>query len=115
MKSIFCDIDGTILRHHGSLSTQIVNPPELLEGVLKKFNEWDKKRYNIILITARRESLRELTENQLANLGIFYDHLIMGLGGGDRILVNDRKLDNDKDTAYAVNLDRNEGLKNVKE
>ena len=38
----------------------------------------------------------------------------MGVGGGDRILINDRKPNSDIDTAYAINLNRNEGIKNVK-
>jgi hypothetical protein len=42
--------------------------------------------------------------------GINYDQLIMGFGGGDRILINDRKSDSDRDTAYAINLKRNKGL-----
>ena len=35
----------------------------------------------------------------------------MGFGGGDRILINDRKPHTpDRDTAYAINLDRNKGF-----
>ena len=34
----------------------------------------------------------------------------MGFGGGDRILINDRKPNSDRDTAYAINLERNKGL-----
>ena len=34
-KTIFCDIDGTLIKHHGSLSKQITNKPEILEGTLK--------------------------------------------------------------------------------
>ena len=66
------------------------------------------------MITGRRESQREVTERHLSDLGIVYDQLIMGIGGGDRILINDRKPDSDRDTVYAINLTRNEGIKNVK-
>ena len=45
--------------------------------------------------------------------GIFYDKLIMGVGGGDRVLINDRKPASSRDTAYSINLNRNEGVKNV--
>ena len=34
----------------------------------------------------------------------------MGFGGGDRILINDRKLDSDRDTASAINVTRDEGV-----
>ena len=35
-------------------------------------------------------------------------------GGGDRILINDRKLDNNRDTAFVINIERNKGIKHVK-
>jgi len=57
--------------------------------------------------------MRNKTEKQLSKIGIFYDQLIMGIGGGDRVLINDRKPDSTRDTAYVINLDRNEGLKGV--
>jgi len=37
----------------------------------------------------------------------------MGIGGGDRVLINDRKPASNIDTTYAINLNRNEGLKEV--
>ena len=85
-----------------------------LQHTIKKLTEWDSNGYNIILITGRRESLRKQTESQLSDEGIFYDQLVMGVGGGDRILINDRKPNSERDTAYAINLNRNEGIKNVK-
>ena len=60
-----------------------------------------------------RESLRKRTEEQLSMYDIFYDQLVMGVGGGDRIIINDRKPNSDRDTAYAINLNRNEGVENV--
>ena len=36
----------------------------------------------------------------------------LGFGGGDRILINDRKEGSDRDTAYVINLTRNKGLEN---
>lgn len=112
-KTIICDIDGTLLYHHGDLSKQLEANPAIMEGVREKINEWDSKGYNIILITGRRESCRKRTETQLQLAGVFYDQLIMGVGGGDRILINDRKPDSDADTAYAINIDRNEGIQHI--
>ena len=37
----------------------------------------------------------------------------MGIGGGDRIVINDRKPDSERDTCYAINLTRNVGIKDV--
>ena len=109
-KTIFCDIDGTLLKHHGSITKQIFNEPVLLNGVLAEMEKWDRKCYNIILVTGRRESHRKKTEEQLAKAGIVYDQLIMGLGGGQRILINDLKPQEDTPTAVAINTKRNVGI-----
>jgi hypothetical protein len=112
-KTMFIDIDGCILKHRGNLEVQITNPPELLPGVKEKFDQWDRKGYNIILISGRRESSRKITEEQLAQMGIFYDQLILGLGGGDRVIINDKKPNSDSATAFAINLCRNEGFGSI--
>ena len=112
-KTIICDIDGVLLKHKNEgLSEQLSS--ELLGGTISKMTEWDARGYNIILITGRRESQRKNTEKQLSSLGIFYDQLVMGVGGGDRVIINDRKPNSERNTAYAINLNRNEGIKNVK-
>ena len=112
-KTIFCDIDGTLIKHKGNQTQQIVQTPELLPGSLEKINEWDKKGYQLILITGRRESLRKVTEKQLLSLGIFYDKLIMGISSGERIIINDLKQDSKKPTASAYCPPRNFGLEEV--
>ena len=112
-KTIFCDIDGTLVFHHGDMNKQLTQKPILLEGTNKTLVDWDRKGYNIILTTGRRESLRNITEKQLEELGIFYDQLIMGIGGGDRYVINDLKPDSDRPTAYAINITRNTGLSDV--
>jgi hypothetical protein len=60
-------------------------------------------------LTGRRESTRKDTERQLSESGIIYDHLIMGISSGVRILINDKKPDGEK-AAEAINLNRNEGF-----
>ena len=114
-KTIFCDIDGTLIKQYNEgISAQGTKFPDVLEGTIDKLNEWDRSGYSIILTTGRRESQRGITENHLSQLGIVYDKLIMGIGGGDRVLINDKKPNSDRDTAYSVNLIRNEGISNVK-
>ena len=73
----------------------------------------DKERYHLVITTGRKESARESTIKQLQRAGILYDQLIMGFGGGDRILINDRKEGSDRDTASAINLTRNEGVLDI--
>jgi hydroxymethylpyrimidine pyrophosphatase-like HAD family hydrolase len=112
-KTIFCDIDGTLIDHeYPTITSKKSFSPQVINGTLEKLNEWDKKGYKIILVTARRKSMRKITKRQLSELGIFYDKLIMGIGSGERILINDRKPDG-TNTCTAINLDRNEGISNV--
>lgn len=109
-KTIFCDIDGVLLKHHGDVTKQHLLDPIVLEGVLDKIKEWDLKGYKIILVTGRRESTRQHTENQLTEAGILYDQLIMGISGGQRVLINDLKTNSNDPTAISFNLERNKGL-----
>lgn len=112
-KTIFCDIDGTLVKHE--LPWKNAKPKkklELLSGTIEKFSEWDAKGYCIILVTGRKESLRKNTERQLSEAGIIYDKLIMGIGGGPRVLINDDKPNGVK-TAFAINIKRNHGIKGV--
>jgi len=110
-KTIFCDIDGTLVKH---ASPFIASRPdfqmELLPGTLEKLEEWDRAGHNIILTTGRRESMRKETERQLSEVGIIYDYLLMGIKGGKRYLINDRKPYGTEDYAKAINLTRNEGI-----
>jgi hypothetical protein len=112
-KTIFCDIDGTLVKHDPpSLTAKPDYKMEVLEGTIEKLMEWDEKGYNIILTTGRKESLRKTTEEQLSSIGIFYDQLVMGIGGGERYLINDCKEDGSQ-YAKAINLPRNQGINNI--
>jgi hypothetical protein len=78
--------------------------------VLAAFTAWERKGYTITLLTGRRESHRAETEAQLKSIGIFWDHLLMGIGRGERHLINDLKPGSDQPTTFAHNLVRNSGL-----
>jgi len=111
-KTYILDIDGTVL-HHIDDFENIYNYPVLLglPGANTKTAQWHCEGHYIILITARPESIRDITVKQLAAAGIFYDMLIMGVGAGERILVNDY-VTNRK--AFAYNVVRNvDGIKDV--
>lgn len=112
-KTIFCDIDGTILMHLHKISHVLQDPGELLSGVRDKFDEWDSKGHHIVLTTARKESARAHTIQQLADAGIIYDQLIMGITSGTRVLINDKKLPTDPDRARNVNVITNQGWSDV--
>lgn len=112
-KTIFLDIDGTLVKHKNSLSKVLLEEPEILPGVIDKINQWDADGHIIILTTGRKESMRRITEEQLQKLGIFYSQLVMGLTRGERIIINDKKPTIDMKTASAIEVNRNEGLINI--
>lgn len=111
--TIFCDIDGTIIKHNHNLVNMIMIEPSLLPDVLETFCYWRQRGFYIVLTTARPEGCRNVTERQLESLGVFWDQLIMGLPQGPRVVINDEKPDGTK-TAIGICLPRNEGLTNVK-
>lgn len=111
-KAIFLDIDGCIFKHpgHPNNHTTPLSELELLNGVKDAFNNWIMKEHKIILVTGRKECTRLETESQLRYHGLVWDQLIMGVGGGLRVLINDKKPTHDGDTATAYTLERNIGL-----
>ena len=109
-KTIFLDIDGCVLEHHGNLTSQITEPPRLLNGTLSRLTEWESAGHMIILTTGRKESMRKKTEEQLISVGIIYDQLIMGLNRGERIIINDKKPNTDMRVARAIEIVRNNGI-----
>ena len=114
-KTIFCDLDGTLVKHTNPIDIQNPNLElEVLPGVHDKLIEWDTKGYHVVITTGRKESAREATVKQMQRAGMNYVQLIMGFGGGDRILINDKKPHAPNvDTAYCINLTRNKGIEDV--
>jgi hypothetical protein len=43
MKTIFCDIDGTLIEHFGSHHSQIKTHPILLEKTIDTIDQWIEK------------------------------------------------------------------------
>ena len=109
--SIFLDIDGTLFKHRSpsEIASNSINA-EILPGVKEKILEWEKKGYKIILTTGRRNSLKKQTIQELNSAGIVYDKLIMGLGGGKRVLINDFKANSVDPYAISINIERNKGI-----
>jgi len=112
--TIFIDLGGTILDHMGGREKQIASKPVALDGVVEKFSEWHEDGYRIIIVTGRPEEMREITEKQLQEVGISYDQIIMDVGSGQRILINDLNgATPDVPMAVAINVKKNEGLKDI--
>ena len=110
MKTIICDIDGTLTKYMGGGHKAIMEEDhELLPGVLERMRLWESQGHKIVLMTGRRESVRERTESELRRLGVPFDTLLMGYADTGRILIND---EGSKVKAQAVSLPRDQGFTN---
>ncbi len=114
---LFLDIDGTLLKHFGDKPEQFGDNLPVLDGVPELVQLCGKRGHIIILTSGRRESFREITEKQLKNAGIPFDHLILGCSNAIRILVNDTKpyREDSPQTAIAFNLERDKGVQELVE
>jgi hydroxymethylpyrimidine pyrophosphatase-like HAD family hydrolase len=61
VKTVFCDIDGTLLKHHGNIFQNATAPPEVLPGTYESLQQWEGLNYTIVLTTGRKESQRKET------------------------------------------------------
>ena len=118
-KTWFIDIDGTLVRHLENKEIDEGSQEELLPYVLEFLEGIEKRGDCIILTTARLEEHRQVTEKMLREFGIRYDQIIFGIGSRERVVVNDIKpidafdggsRENPLPTAYAINVNRNEGF-----
>jgi ribonucleotide monophosphatase NagD (HAD superfamily) len=112
-RTYIVDIDGTLICNYGKgMDVQLNEPNKLLPGVREAFLKWEHEGGYIVLITGRKSSHRVETEFLLKSLGLYWDQLIMGVSGGNRYLINDCKIGGEQ-TAYAINVERNTGLKGI--
>lgn len=107
-KTWLFDIDGTLLVHNGHLH----GADTVLPGTKAFFSDHIRPEDVVILLTARGEEHRDITERTLREAGIRFDHIHFGLPKGERICVNDAK-PKGLNTAVAVNLARDAGLGGV--
>lgn len=96
------DLDGTLVKHNGYKEGGDV----LLPGA-KEFTESLPEGDMVIIVTARKEEYREITERFLEENGVRYDHIIFGAPYGERIVINDKK-PSGLPVSVAVNTDRDE-------
>lgn len=93
IKSIIVDIDGTLSdqeeRHNKSLDATgnkdwdiFLNPEEIIkdpqiESVCEMYRLFQRSGYEMILVTARKENVRKITEQWLQKNDIIYSYLYM--------------------------------------
>lgn len=110
--SIFCDIDGVLLKHSPHSSCEVDSNVKL-DG-LHLLNQWKKSGHKVILTTARNEKYRNKLIKLLEEFNIHYDKLVMSLPAGPRILINDSKPSKIfTPQANAIELERDCGLSGV--
>lgn len=104
---LMVDIDGVLVKNSSVYVPPYIGETQPLTRnieLLKKL--YHSGKFQIILTTARPESSREVTELQLQQSGLIYDHLIMGLMHCKRILINDYSKSNGYRSCDAINLAR---------
>ena len=121
-KTWFVDIDGTFLKHNSNINLdELVKQKgsHLKEKPIRKsikFLQDLPKDDKIIITTARESRHREHTIKALKHFKVRYDDILFNLPSGPRILINDIKPPgvvnnaNPIITAYAVNVNRDEGI-----
>ena len=88
--TIFCDIDGVVVGTSASYMKPYLGTTDGLYDNIAVLNElYNAPRAMIIMTTARPESSRKVTEEQLERVGLKYDKLKMGLPHAKRIVIND--------------------------
>lgn len=97
------DLDGTLVKHNGYI---IDGYDSFLPGALE-FLESIPKSDMIVIITARTEEYKEMTEGFLKSNDIRFNKIIYGAPYGERILINDRK-PSGLITSISINTNRNQ-------
>ena len=111
--TLFVDIDGTLVKYRkfSELAESTLTP---IQDVIDFVNNHFDSGSVIIITTARPETYREFTENELGTLGIKYNQIVMNCGRGTRVVLND--IDPDKPElprAIGINLERDGGLREI--
>ena len=104
-KTIFCDIDGTLIKaqnknEYNQLGTPLINNVKCILKLIEEDNQ-------VIFVTARPESAKDLTIKTLENIGFINPNVIMGLYNCKRVLINDFNNANPYPRAISVNIERN--------
>lgn len=113
-KTIIFDIDGVLFKHdkgfHSNKSSYTYPVTPIKENI-----KYLKKEYEqgscIVIMSARTESERDSINEQLYQLKVNYHHLILGVSGGTRVIINDNKPSNPNyKTAVAIQSKRNKPI-----
>ena len=102
--TLFVDFDGVLVENG---SEYFKNKWENSNPIIENINAINKSSYYIVITSSRPESMRAIVVEQLNKYGIKYDQLVLGLPACKRIVINDRAEQNEQDTAFSINVNRN--------
>ena len=111
--TFFVDIDGTIVKYRkfSELSTATLTP---IQDVIDFINKSYDEGCHIVITTARPNTFELFTKQELEKLGVKYHQMIMGVGRGTRVVLNDKDPENsDIPRAWGINFVRDQGLKDI--
>ena len=111
--TFFVDIDGTIVKYRkfSELSTAILTP---IQDVIDFINKSYDEGCHIVITTARPQSFELFTKQELEKLGVKYHQIIMGIGRGTRVVLNDKDPDAPElPRAWGINFVRDQGFKDI--
>lgn len=97
----FFDIDGTLVKHNGY---KIDGKDTLLPGV-KDFFKNISRNDRVILVTSRKDDVKQMTIDFLRENEIRFDEIIFNLPYGERVLINDSK-PSGLEMSKSINLSR---------
>ena len=109
-KTLFVDLDGTLVYSSGKYSKPFWGETEGIENNIKFLNKlYDSGKVYIIITTARssEQKWKDATLNQLVREGIKYHDIIFNLPHCNRTIINDYGTSNPYPTCDSVNIVRN--------
>jgi hypothetical protein len=111
--TLFVDIDGTIVKYR-KFSELIGSTPHPIQDVIDYVNDHYNSGSVIIITTARPSSYELMTKQELEKLGVKYHQIVMEMGRGTRVILNDVDPENPElPRAIGINLERDGGLKDI--
>jgi hypothetical protein len=107
--TFFVDIDGTIVQYRkfNELETAVLTP---IQDVIDTLNKYYDEGAYIVITSARPIEFELFTKQELEKIGIKYHQLVMGIGRGTRVVLNDKDPENpESPRALGINLNRDKG------
>jgi hydroxymethylpyrimidine pyrophosphatase-like HAD family hydrolase len=111
--TFFVDIDGTLVvyRKFSELETATLTP---VQDVIDTINQYYDEGAIIVITSARPQTYELFTKQELEKIGVKYHQLVMGIGRGTRVVLNDKDPESpETPRALGINLNRNSGWEDL--